>query len=718
MKGVSAIIVTILLLTISVSLASSAYIFFGNAVSETTEIGDNVAEQTSTSLLSKIKIDSIEGNIVSVKNTGKVNVTQFAVFINEVLDSGATPSTDPLAPGKAATITLSSSLNPGDVVKVTTGQGAISIKSMPGVSSCTPDGCNGVCPSGCSTPADDPDCGCIDGDGICCAAAGCNSGNDDDCIAPCVDDGNPCLTGSQCCNGICENGLCNNICDSCGAPCSDGTYQFDDGTHTCDGNVNDGCNTLNGVWNTCTQTGDSRDADCDENCQAGLSYCYSDGNPPFIWGRCVDLQNDDCSCGTCGNDCTASSQVCQNGVCVSTGGGIVGFWNFDGDANDISGNDNHGIISGASFTSVSISGQALYFGGDPDYVGVSDDDSLDMTDEITVMSWVKPNDLTGTGYLVAKNYGYNQEMSYAIYFLTNEAIEVDLENSAWSTGYTLPIGKWTHVAVTWNGTHAVLYINGSYVSSNPMSSTLTPNNYRLCIGCRNDNGGPGALYELDGTLDELKIYDIALDATEINDEYQSYISGWSIGFWKFDGNAIDSSSSGIDGTVSGAIFSSDSVSGQSLDFDGSNDYVNLGDNYDTMSEGSIVWWAKFDSTTTPSTQRFWGKEDNYEVRWDGTTINFDMGGAGALSHPISFTAGSWYHMAFVWNSSGSYLFVNGTLSATGSTFTLPNTGSELHIGEGGYGRGTNNFNGKIDEFKIYDMALSETEIWQDYIYNA
>lgn len=132
----------------------------------------------------------------------------------------------------------------------------------------------------------------------------------------CKADGAACTTGSECCNHICQAGTCVSICGACGTACSEGTYPYTDGTHSCDGDVNDACNLLNGVWYACTLTGDSRDADCTANCQTGLSYCTSGGDtPPFYWGRCIDLQNDDCSCGFCGNVCPSGS-TCQSGVCV------------------------------------------------------------------------------------------------------------------------------------------------------------------------------------------------------------------------------------------------------------------------------------------------------------------------------------------------------------------------------------------------------------------
>jgi FlaG/FlaF family flagellin (archaellin) len=128
MQGVSTIIVTILLLMISVSLASFAYVFFTQMVTATTETGSEAVEQISTSLLAGMKIDSLTSNTIYIRNTGKVNLTQFSVYVNDVQASSSAPSS--ISPGAVEPIALSSSLNSGDIVKVTSGQGAIAIKSF------------------------------------------------------------------------------------------------------------------------------------------------------------------------------------------------------------------------------------------------------------------------------------------------------------------------------------------------------------------------------------------------------------------------------------------------------------------------------------------------------------------------------------------------------------------------------------------------------------
>ncbi|MBN2203288.1 MAG: hypothetical protein JW700_03845 [Candidatus Aenigmarchaeota archaeon] len=131
MKGVSSIIVAILLLIIAVSMTSLAYSFFGEVVSETTETGNEVVEEVKESTLSNVKIDSISDDIVTIRNTGKVDISHIAIFVNDMFDAGASVPYR-LSPGSVGDITLSEPASPGAVIKVTTGEGASAIRSVPG----------------------------------------------------------------------------------------------------------------------------------------------------------------------------------------------------------------------------------------------------------------------------------------------------------------------------------------------------------------------------------------------------------------------------------------------------------------------------------------------------------------------------------------------------------------------------------------------------------
>jgi hypothetical protein len=78
----------------------------------------------------------------------------------------------------------------------------------------------------------------------------------------------------------------------------------------------------------------------------------------------------------------------------------------------------------------------------------------------------------------------------------------------------LPSNTWTHLAATYNGSILTLYRNGVAVGATTVSSTLSPTTGTLQIGASQD----GAYFK--GLIDEVRIYNKALSATEIQNIYQ------------------------------------------------------------------------------------------------------------------------------------------------------------------------------------------------------
>ena len=84
-----------------------------------------------------------------------------------------------------------------------------------------------------------------------------------------------------------------------------------------------------------------------------------------------------------------------------------------------------------------------------------------------------------------------------------------------STG-TVPTNTWTHVAVTYNGSKLIIYINGVASGSMNVTGTTCSNNQPLAVGAKNAPA-KGLLEAFwDGQLDDVKIYNKALTATQIS----------------------------------------------------------------------------------------------------------------------------------------------------------------------------------------------------------
>ena len=74
---------------------------------------------------------------------------------------------------------------------------------------------------------------------------------------------------------------------------------------------------------------------------------------------------------------------------------------------------------------------------------------------------------------------------------------------------TIPLNTWTHIAVTYNGSRVVLYTNGASQSFAD-TGNLASNSDNVFIGSES-----GADRQFSGLIDEVKIYNRALSASEI-----------------------------------------------------------------------------------------------------------------------------------------------------------------------------------------------------------
>jgi hypothetical protein len=194
----------------------------------------------------------------------------------------------------------------------------------------------------------------------------------------------------------------------------------------------------------------------------------------------------------------------------------VGAWGFDEAsgtaARDRSGYGNDGTISGATRVTGKFGG-ALRFDGRNDYVTVPDAAQLDLRNAITIEAWVRPGRAGGVWRSIAiKEHGKN--LDYGLY--SNAGADgatgylyTDHESKVASAS-ELARDRWSHVAMTWDGSTMRLYVNGALVKSSPMKGALATSAGALRIG---GNQVWGEFFE--GTIDELRIYDRALPQAEL-----------------------------------------------------------------------------------------------------------------------------------------------------------------------------------------------------------
>ena len=181
-------------------------------------------------------------------------------------------------------------------------------------------------------------------------------------------------------------------------------------------------------------------------------------------------------------------------------------------AYDSSGYSNDGTIYGASWIN-GLAGSALSFDGINDYVEIPDSDSLDLTDEITIVVWYKKPDNRNGGILQKYN-------SYYTYF----------GGGASALGYVLSIGgvghgggagnffqdEWAYAVMTYDGSTIKTYLNGVQQVTSAVSGTLVISTNNIIIGNNNLN------WYFNGMIDEIRIYKRALTFAEISDLFLSF----------------------------------------------------------------------------------------------------------------------------------------------------------------------------------------------------
>jgi glucose/arabinose dehydrogenase len=179
---------------------------------------------------------------------------------------------------------------------------------------------------------------------------------------------------------------------------------------------------------------------------------------------------------------------------------------------DASGNGNAGTVAQGEWTAAGRHGGALSFDGT--MVTVPDSPSLDLTDGMTLEAWVNPS-AVGDGWECVIFKERPDGMLYSLYAADRSQHpvgQVFLANAEQNAAgpASIPANVWTHLAATYDGSSLRLYVNGSPAGTLAISGSLASTTNPLRIG------GNSIWDEFfAGTIDDVRIYDRALSAGEI-----------------------------------------------------------------------------------------------------------------------------------------------------------------------------------------------------------
>src|SRR5262249_13453530 len=141
--------------------------------------------------------------------------------------------------------------------------------------------------------------------------------------------------------------------------------------------------------------------------------------------------------------------------------GLVSLWRGEGDAVDAAGGNSGSLVNGVTFGPGQV-GQGFQFNGTNQYVLIPDSPSLNLTGDLTIEAWVKPNS-TDTP-IIDRRSGENNNIPYQLYVNSVNHLAFGSRIAGVSndraTVATLPMGQFSHVAVTLSGSTLTFYING------------------------------------------------------------------------------------------------------------------------------------------------------------------------------------------------------------------------------------------------------------------
>lgn len=205
---------------------------------------------------------------------------------------------------------------------------------------------------------------------------------------------------------------------------------------------------------------------------------------------------------------------------TSSDSGLVAAYSFEEISGsvvaDISGNDNHGVTSGASRISSGRFGRAMSFDGVDDWVTVNNSNSFALTNGMTLEAWVYPTaSMENWRSIITKEYPDKKECAYQ---LSANSYENTVSTGVYVTELKMidddktkvNASQWTHLTGTYDGAFIRLYVNGTQIAQKLQKGNIVVTDGVLRIG---GNSLWGEFFK--GYIDEIRIYNRALSASEI-----------------------------------------------------------------------------------------------------------------------------------------------------------------------------------------------------------
>ncbi|RFS24878.1 LamG domain-containing protein [Chitinophaga silvatica] len=431
---------------------------------------------------------------------------------------------------------------------------------------------------------------------------------------------------------------------------------------------------------------------------------------------------------------------------------LIAYWPLDSSAlaTDATGKGHNGTSFNTTLTTDRFGRTkgAYYFNGTNSYISVEDQADIRLTNtSYTLSAWVKLenyNTSSGSDILAKRNdlpVGIGLSINGQISSPTGAVFMGAGGGSVNAHGTkVVTLNSWHMVSCTYNYTtqQVRIYVDGIL---DTVSDGVPPANAptsKLFIG-RDDPAMPTNGYFWQGALDDIRIYKKALTATEILALYQQTaapIPGL-IAHWPLDSSALanDITGNGHTGTSYNTSLTADRFGRTkgAYYFNGTNSYISVEDQADirlTNTSYTLSAWVKMENYNASSGSDILAKRNDLPVGI-GLSINGQIsaptgavfmgaGGGSVNAHGTKVVAlNSWHMVSCTYNYASQQvtIYVDGVLDTVSNGVPPANAPTtKLFIGRDDPAMPTNGYfwQGTLDDIRIYNRALTATEIQQLY----
>jgi len=418
---------------------------------------------------------------------------------------------------------------------------------------------------------------------------------------------------------------------------------------------------------------------------------------------------------------------------------------------------NSTLINGPTFSGGTT--PSIVFDGSDDYTRMYGTENYNWGNQITVNTWFYNKGTNSYRGIVNNGYYYSCSFEQRLGRENNGTdLNMIVRKDLSTVGYLnmrVLRDSWNMSTLTYDGTTVKGYVNGELKATTPLTGSIYTAPRDIVVGMRGlDSFGE----YFDGNISKVQIYNRALLPQEIIQNFESqrvdyYITGITTNglvlnldagnYASYNGtgnNWTDISYSRTDGTLTnGPTYSSSGVS-SSISFDGSDDYVILGNPESLRFNNTLTYGCWFYWTNTNTLGILMGKRNGSTAGFNqfgltiaetmccgpagkniGACLIADDGTGGCVLSAALPNYVGWVYGVIAINTTEQKLYINGVLSATSNlnftnkTFNVP--GRSFYVGAvGGETEGTIiiPFNNKIANAQVYNRTLSDSEVLNNY----